>query len=147
MNPDMGSQFDKKKLLDIIQWLEDNHGNSVIDWVAVGQTLSIVVGPDEWKLHIKDIPSQTFWLLNAYDCEVTDSLLKQLKSIDLNHPKVPLILGFLGKAGDPVLKKLLLEKTGIPGQAVSNVTNYKNPRTSVKPYMSMRSADYPIEAE
>ena len=37
MNPDLAKDFNQKKLIEILQWLEDNHGLEVIDWVAVGQ--------------------------------------------------------------------------------------------------------------
>ena len=114
--------------------------------MAVGQVIQYVFGGDEWKNHINKIPNQAFWLLNAYDCEITNDLMKKLKSLDVNHPKIPLIVGFIGKAGDQKLKKLLLD-SAIVNQVVSNIKNYNSDQhPGVKPYMSITTADLPTKA-
>lgn len=108
MNPDDANLFDRQKFLKILEHLENNCSEHIIDWVAVGQGLSFLFGPDEWKKHLNEIPDRCFWLLNAYSSELDNDLLKKLNSLPLNHPKIPNIIGYLSKTNDPVLKKLLL---------------------------------------
>lgn len=46
MDPDSAEKYNQKKFLDILEWLENNHGTAIIDWIAVSQMLAIIFGPD-----------------------------------------------------------------------------------------------------
>ena len=46
MNPDSADKYNKKKFLELLEWLENNHGLSIIDWVAASQMLAIIYGVD-----------------------------------------------------------------------------------------------------
>ena len=45
-NPESGTKFNAKKFIDIMDWLENNHGIAIIDWVAAGEILTTIFGPD-----------------------------------------------------------------------------------------------------
>lgn len=46
MDPDSAEKYQQEKFLDILEWLENNHGTAIIDWIAVSQMLAIIFGPD-----------------------------------------------------------------------------------------------------
>ena len=45
-------EINPNKLLELIKWLEDNHGICIIDWVAISQILTFMYEDDEWEKHI-----------------------------------------------------------------------------------------------
>lgn len=53
MNPEEADKFNHKKFLDILEWLENNHGLCIVDWVAASQILVFLFGADEWKKHLQ----------------------------------------------------------------------------------------------
>lgn len=46
MDLDSAEKYDKKKFLAIVEWLENNCGLAIIDWIAVSQMLAIIFGVD-----------------------------------------------------------------------------------------------------
>jgi hypothetical protein len=50
--------------------------------------------------------------------------MKKIHSVPFCHPSAPLMLGFISKNGDPVLKKLLL-KSKLIDYMINEVCNYK----------------------
>lgn len=46
MDPDSADKYNQKKFLELLEWLENNCGLAIIDWVAASQMLAILFGPD-----------------------------------------------------------------------------------------------------
>ncbi len=66
--------------------------------------------------------------------------MAKINSVPLNHPKAPLLVGFIAKNGDANLKKQLL-KSKLMDYMINEVCTYKNSRTSVKSYASKPEDD------
>ena len=87
--------------------------------------IAIIFGIDEWKNRLAEVPKRCFWLLNASNGELTPDLITKINSVPLNHPKIPLIVGFISKSGDSELKKLLF-KCPLLQETTSAVVGYKS---------------------
>ena len=48
INPDRVDEINPNKLIELIKWLEDNHGICIVDWVAISQILTFMYEDDEW---------------------------------------------------------------------------------------------------
>lgn len=42
--PESANKFNANKFINILDWLEDNQGIVIIDWVAAGQMISFIFG-------------------------------------------------------------------------------------------------------
>lgn len=77
------------------------------------------------------MPNRCFWLLNAVKDEKTPTLFSKINLIPQNHPKIPLIVGFISKSGDNDLKKMLLKSKALEA-VVSEVCSFSASRQSQK---------------
>lgn len=64
INDELVETIDVKRVLEIIEWIEENYNGELIEWSSISQLLMILTEEDEWKNHLKEIPSKCFWLLN-----------------------------------------------------------------------------------
>ena len=51
INEDLIASVDVARVLEIIQWIEDNYLGEVIEWGSISQLLIILTDEGEWKLH------------------------------------------------------------------------------------------------
>ena len=95
--------FDKNRIFQIIEWIENNYLGQLIDWGSISQIIMIFEGEDAWMTHLSEVPSKCYWLLGCMEVEQEnlEVLFKKLgsiyKAIDKKSYKIGLITGFVGR--------------------------------------------------
>jgi len=61
--------FDKNRIFEIIEWIENNYHGEMIDWGSISQIIMIFEGEDAWMNHLSEVPAKCFWLLGCMEVE------------------------------------------------------------------------------
>ena len=53
MNDELIDSIDAGRVVEIIQWIQDNYKGEMVQWGSISQLLIILHNDDEWKVHLK----------------------------------------------------------------------------------------------
>ena len=107
MNDELIDSIDAGRVVEIIQWIQDNYKGEMVQWGSISQLLIILHNDDEWKVHLKELHSKAFWLLNIQNLQGADLdlIFKKLSEIPpQSAAKIPLLIGFLSRSLNPTQK-------------------------------------------
>lgn len=65
MNEEAGADIDVDKILEMIRWIEENYKGEIVDWGGISEILGLLFEPNEWTLHLKQLPNDCFWFLQV----------------------------------------------------------------------------------
>jgi hypothetical protein len=79
----------------------------MVDWGSIGQILSILFDPDEWKKRFKMFPNNLYWILSIDELDASCEQLITKAVADTkekNNKKMPIAVGFFGRIASSTQK-------------------------------------------